>query len=95
MIDLKEEYLEFIKKTVASQLKDFRLFIFGSRTKNCAKKYSDVDIAIDSKYLNDKIKSHLEYLFENSLLPYQVDVIDLNNITQEFKKAIQADLVEI
>lgn len=95
MIDLEQEYIDFIKQTVASCMKDFKLYIFGSRAKNRAKKYSDIDIAIDSKELTPKVKSKLEFLFENSLLPYEVDVIDLNNITENFKELIKDDLIEL
>ena len=48
MIDLEQKYIDFIKETVSNHLKDYKLYLFGSRVKNKAKKYSDIDIAIDS-----------------------------------------------
>ena len=33
--------------------------------------------------------------FENSTLPYEVDVLDLNNISETFKQHIKQDLTEI
>ena len=95
MIDLEEKYLNFIKITVAKFLANYKLYIFGSRVKNKAKAYSDVDIAIASPELTSEIKSKIEAFFENSTLPYEVDVIDLNNITDKFKQHIINDLVEI
>ena len=41
------------------------------------------------------LKAAIEAFFENSTLPYEVDVIDLNNITDKFKQHIINDLVEI
>lgn len=95
MIDLEPKYIEFIKSTINQELKNYKLYIFGSRAKNKAKQYSDIDIAIDSAELTDKIKSKLEFLFENSTIPYEIDIVDLNNITQSFKELIEDDLVEL
>ncbi len=95
MIDLEPKYVEFIKKTVGNELSDYKLYMFGSRVKNKAKKYSDIDLAIDSQELTDKIKSKLEYIFEDSTIPYEIDIIDLNKVNDSFKSLIQDDLIEI
>lgn len=95
MIDLDEKYINFIKKTVSSVLGDYKLYIFGSRVKGRAKEYSDIDIAIDSEELSSANKSKLEALFENSTIPYEVDIVDLNNITETFKNIIKSDLVKL
>lgn len=95
MIDLETKYLDFIKQTVSEYLQEYKLYIFGSRAKGKAKKYSDIDIAIDSPELTTKIKSKLEFIFENSTMPYEVDIVDLNNITYSFKNLIKDDLIEI
>lgn len=95
MIDLNPKYIEFIKNTVGSVLSDFELYIFGSRARGNAKEYSDIDIAIKSAELNNKTKSQLEFLFEDSTLPYEVDIINLGNISEQFKKVILDNLVKI
>ena len=95
MIDLEQKYIEFIKETVSSMLHNYKLYIFGSRVKNRAKKYSDIDLAIDSQELTPQIKTKLEFTFENSTLPYEVDIINLNDIDNRFKDLIQKDLIEI
>ena len=95
MIDLEKKYLDFVKQTIASYLQDYELYIFGSRAKNNAKEYSDIDLAIDSVELTPEIKSKIEAFFEASTLPYEVDIIDLNNITENFKQLIKEDLIKI
>lgn len=95
MIDLKQEYIEFIKNTINNELKSYKLFIFGSRAKSTAKEYSDIDIAISSDELTPEIKSRLEFLFEDSTLPYEVDIINLKTISDEFKNLIKNNLIEI
>ncbi len=69
--------------------------MFGSRAKGTARKFSDIDLAIKSDGLNSKIIDKLNFEFENSTLPYEVDLIDLNSITSEFKTLIKDSLVEI
>ena len=95
MIDLEKKYIDFIKQAVSKSLNNYTLYIFGSRVKNRAKEYSDIDIAIDSSELTSEIKSKLEAYFEDSTLPYEVDIVDLNNISNNFKEIIQNDLVKI
>lgn len=95
MIDLEEKYIDFIKNTISSMIHNYKLYIFGSRAKNRAKKYSDIDLAIDSQELTPQIKTKLEFTFENSTLPYEVDIINLNDIDNKFKDLIQKDLIEI
>ncbi len=95
MIDLEKKYLDFVKQTIANYLRDYELYIFGSRAKNNAKEYSDIDLAIDSTELTPEIKSKIEAFFEASTLPYEVDIIDLNNITENFKQLIKEDLIKI
>lgn len=95
MIDLEEKYINFIKNTISSMIHNYKLYIFGSRAKNRAKKYSDIDLAIDSQELTPQIKTKLEFTFENSTLPYEVDIINLNDIDNKFKDLIQKDLIEI
>jgi len=95
MIDLNEKYISFIKKTFDEHLTEYKLYLFGSRAKGNAKKYSDIDLAIDSKNFNSEIKSKLENFFSNSTIPYEIDIIDLNNINDQFKQLIKNDLIEI
>ncbi|MBQ8476115.1 nucleotidyltransferase domain-containing protein [bacterium] len=95
MIDLEEKYINFIKNTLNLYLKEYKLFLYGSRAKNKAKKYSDIDIAIESLELTPEIKSRIEFEFENSTLPYKIDIADLRNIKESFKSLIEDDLVEL
>lgn len=65
---------------------------FGSRVKGTAKLYSDLDLCymepIEPSYLYS-----LEEQFEESDLPFKVDIIDYNQCTPEFRKLIQPDLM--
>ena len=73
------------------------VYLFGSRVIGKSLKYSDVDLAIDyqGKPLPDTVKTNLSTSFEKSLLPYTVDIIDLNSVSPVFKTKIEKDFVRI
>ena len=95
MIDLDEKYINFIKEIITKYLPDCSIYLFGSRAKRCTKKYSDIDIALNCNNLNENIMLKIKNEFENSTLPYEVDIVDLNNISEVFKGHIINDLVKI
>jgi predicted nucleotidyltransferase len=87
-----------IKQILAKQkLETGAAYVFGSRAKGTAREYSDLDLAVDNNGNTIPPKTILRLMldFENSLLPYKVDVVDLNNISTEFKSIIAADLVKL
>ena len=95
MIDLEEKYINFIKSTVTKFLKNFDLYLFGSRVKGTARKYSDIDIAILSDELDENKRLKILFEFENSTLPYQVDIVDLKTVSDDFKALIENDLIKL
>ncbi|MSP52933.1 MAG: nucleotidyltransferase domain-containing protein [Gammaproteobacteria bacterium] len=72
------------------------VFVFGSRAKGKIKPHSDLDVAvnINGQELSVAVLAHLKDAFDESLLPYKVDIVDLNSIDDEFKKAIEVDCVK-
>ncbi len=98
-VDLDEKYIDKIKKIIKDHISDsdLKIYLFGSRARGNAKKYSDVDIALKlkDKKIESKAMSMIAYDLEMSTIPYKVDVIDLNEISAEFMKCIKNDLVEI
>lgn len=89
-LDLEIKHLEIIKTILANNLpKTSKVLVFGSRAGRNAKKFSDLDLAVD---LNRKItlseSANLKNDFSNSDLPYFVDILDMNSIDNEFKQAI-------
>ena len=92
---IKLEAFLFLVRNFINKVASPLLYIFGSRARGDAKKYSDIDIAIKSKDLTPQITEKLKYIFENSTLPYEVDIVDLNNISENFKNIILGDLKKV
>jgi len=57
--------------------------IFGSRAKGLSKPGSDVDLAIMNEGINSKTLLKLNNDFEESTLPYKVDLVDFNTLTNQ------------
>lgn len=97
VIDLKAEYLEIVCNVLRKNLPaDAKVGIFGSRTTGKAKEFSDIDLVIDlGKPLPLSISAKLAYDFEESNLPYRVDVVDWHSISDSFRERIAKDRVDI
>lgn len=67
-------------------------YVFGSRAKNTAKTLSDLDLCLKDDYDKSIIRK-LQDAFEESDLPFKVDVIVWSEISESFKKHIGKDLV--
>lgn len=73
---------------------EYKVFVFGSRAKNQAKYNSDLDLAIEyNNKINYKILRKIKSELEESKLPYKVDILDINNISDEFKAIIQKEMI--
>jgi len=90
MIDVAEHHMETIKRILADYVGGCEVRAFGSRGNGTAGKYSDLDLAIvgDSK-LERRAKVLLREAFEESDLPFRVDIIDYNAISKEFRAIIE------
>ena len=86
---LKKKYQKMIKNIAQKRLDpNTGIFIYGSSVRSQI--FDDVDIGfIDpNKDYSEKIISKLKDDFEESLLPYEVDVTDFNKVDPEFRKRV-------
>ena len=64
--------------------------IFGSRHRGTAQPWSDLDlIIIDEGPLDMKVLAALNCDFEDSELPYRVDMLDWHRLGEEFRLQIE------
>lgn len=89
MIDLAERYLETIKHILATYVGGCEVRAFGSRSNGTATPFSDLDLAIvGNGKIERRVKMLLREAFEESDLPFRVDVIDYNAISDSFRTII-------
>ncbi|MGI6784711.1 MAG: nucleotidyltransferase family protein [Aminivibrio sp.] len=96
MIDIKHDHMETVKKILAEYVPECQVKAFGSRVSGKAKPFSDLDLAVDcGKRMNFDQLRLLKEAFENSDLPFRVDVVDWHGISGGFKKTIEAKFVKV
>ena len=69
-----------------------KVWVFGSRVTGRARRYSDLDLAIDAgrRLTLDEIAALAE-AFSDSNLPYQVDLVDWHDIDDRWRRTIAAE----
>jgi predicted nucleotidyltransferase len=90
MINLEKKYLDFVLLLLKEHIPDETVWLFGSRTTEKIKPYSDIDLVIvGDKPISSDILALLSLAFEESDLPYKVDILDWCMLDLDFKKIIQ------
>lgn len=90
MIDVSLSELTIIKKILNKQVPTCEVRVFGSRVKGSKKKYSDLDLAIVCPTKIPREKMHqIKAEFEESELPFRVDILDWQALSKSFQAAIE------
>ena len=91
MIQIKPAEFDFIHATLKDFFPQAKIIFFGSRVTGKAKKYSDLDIAIDNRQPIDLVTlAKIKAVFADSDLPYKIDIVDWWRISPEFQQVIVA-----
>lgn len=96
-IDIRQADLAIVQKILRDSLPSAtRVWVFGSRATWTTKRSSDLDLAIDAgRSLTRKEENILQDAFEDSDLPYKVDVVDMHRVGDNFKAIIERDKIPL
>lgn len=87
---IKDIIYEFINPN------EYKIFIFGSRAAGKAKKFSDYDVGImGEKPVEWKTLSLIDEVFEESDLPFKIDLVDFFLVSENFKKTALLKIKEL
>lgn len=97
VLDLHSEHLRIVREILQRGLPpDARVWAFGSRATGRARRYSDLDLAIDAgRPLRLDEHAELAEAFTESDLPYKVDVVDWRNLGEAFRARIAGDRLRL
>lgn len=70
----------------------FKFYAFGSRVKGNARPLSDLDLCVDGN-IPGNVLTHIDEDFEESDLPFKVDILQLNSLSEAFYTSIKNDLM--
>ena len=89
MIHLSEKQASLVRLILGHHLPRGEAWIFGSRYHGGARNFSDLDLAIKSdRPLTLDELGLISEAFENSSLPFRVDVVDYLSVGESFRAAI-------
>lgn len=89
-MDLKPAHLKIVKATLQTHLGGVEVRVFGSRVRATAKEWSDLDLAVVAgEKTSAGAIARLNEAFEESDLPFRVDILDWRDISPEFRKLIE------
>ncbi|NTU54516.1 MAG: nucleotidyltransferase domain-containing protein [Chlorobiaceae bacterium] len=92
MIDISQHELEVVRNILDRFMPDAEIFVFGSRIHGTAKPWSDLDLAITAKSAIDwMLLAEIKEAFQESGLSFRVDLLDWNDISPAFRKAIETN----
>ena len=90
-VDIRPDHLAIVQDILRAHLPaGFKVWAFGSRANWTTKDSSDLDLAVEgAAKLDHKSMSRLEVAFEESDLPYTVDVVDLKAVSSDFRQIVE------
>ena len=95
-MDLKPEHLRIVCDILARQLPGCEVQLFGSRANGTAKPHSDIDLVImGDELLPVTTMRILRDAFDDSDLPFQVDIVEWAGTSEEFRKVIALSAIPL
>jgi predicted nucleotidyltransferase len=95
VLDIREEHARILRDVLRKHLPpQARVYVFGSRVHDGARRYSDLDLALEwSGPLGlDRLAAIAEALSESDI-PYKVDIVDLATVDPSFRARIATDSI--
>jgi len=87
MIKISEKELQTVKTILKNYAPNFEVLVFGSRVSGNTHEHSDLDIALrGSEKIDLLILADIRDEFQNSNIPFRVDIIDFNRVSPEFQE---------
>lgn len=88
---LSPDQQQIVMDILARLLPDREVRVFGSRAKGTAKQYADLDLVImGDEPLDGRTLRILKEAFEESNLPFQVDVVEWARTGESFRSVLMA-----
>lgn len=96
MISLRPLHAKIIAGILKKHVPKRRILVFGSRATGRSKPHADLDLAVlGKKPVLFSVLYDLREDFMESDLPFRVDVLDWARTSEEFRKIIKRDGIEL
>ncbi len=73
-----------------------KVFVFGSRARGDQRKFSDLDLAVESTTpLSLSFLAKIRSALEDSDLPIKVDIVDMSELAESFRNNVLQERIEV
>ncbi len=93
MIDLDSAELHYVQSILASHISGHEVRVIGSRVKQSSKPWSDLDLVIMSTPTSPYWLNNLHEAFEESDLPFTVDILLWDQLSIIFRAIVEEQYV--
>lgn len=95
-IRLSSRELQIVHDILQSHIPNREVWVFGSRIGESPKPYSDLDLVVrGDEPLPSETLYALKDAFEESDLPFQVDIVEWATTSESFRRIIAADYLPL
>ena len=92
LVDLRSDHWKVIRDLLQIYVPDRRVLAFGSRATWTAKEYSDLDLVVlGDEPLTHEVFAALSEGFQDSELPFKVDLVEWSQIDEKLRSVIRRD----
>lgn len=94
---MDSKWQKLIKSVLQKHLsQNYQAFIFGSRAQGTNRPYSDIDLGIlgNNQLSSSKIVS-IKNDLEESRLPYRVDLVDFQAVSDKFRNTAMRKMINL
>lgn len=82
---LKKEILDIVGRYL--NLKEYKVFFFGSRVTGGGNEYSDIDVGIEGREpMPSKARTEIKEEIENLPTLYKIEIVDFKEISDDFRE---------
>ena len=95
-IDLRSDDFSIVRSILNTYVPNCEVWVFGSRTTKVHHRYSDLDLLLRGKTpIPLETLAYLSEAFADSDLPFKVDIVDWNRVSNEFKESVGKHFLRI
>ena len=96
-IDLPEAHRKQVLEIIRARLPDAAVWVYGSRARGRARRYSDLDLMLDDhgKPISGAVLGNLDEDFDESSLPIIVELHDLAATDARFLERVRKDFLPL
>ena len=89
-IKVQDQHADVVRRILGELVPQNEVWAFGSRAGGVPKPHSDLDLVIvDPPMVSESVFANLKLRFEESDLPFRVDVSVLSNLEAAFQAAVK------